>query len=906
MSTISQRSFSGGEISPQIQARVDFQKYQTSLKTMRNFIALKQGGAQNRGGTEFGAEVLDSHGIQRLIPFDAGNGAAYALEFGDQYFRIYKNNVLIKDPALVFTVTNFTWSPAKVFGTGTPGGIVSFSGFNDALGAVLNGRDLKLGSISGGGYPVLNMDGTPFVPAITPAYTSGGTLNGILQVFTGDGVFAGPILEEDLFDFKYAQSVDVLTMVHPEYEPIEILRFSDTNWVVRGFGQAFDSPGFARLSGVTNIGTAGSTTYDYVATGVYGGIESGVFGPGGPTPNSYRDTVTGNATLSSTNFNRITRTTPSVGTGQVTPDSYNLYKRAASGIYGYIANFTGTTFDDIGLVPDEDIQPPSIKYPYINFNNTDDHPSTVAYAQQRRFFGGTNNNPEGVYGSDIADYQGFYTKTPVTDSTSIAFRAAGRKFNPVKHILDLSKLILMTASSEIVVNPDGSVLTPTNINIKTQSYNGSSDLQPIIINESALYVQEKGNIVRDLLFDFNIDGFSGNDISILANHLFEGYTIVDWCYQQVPNSNVWAVRSDGTLLCLTYLREQQVLAWSRHDIGGNGLVKSCCAVSGTDQDDVYFLVERTINGVPKKYVERLNDRFLNTNKQKIVRYSGVDQVRYYNAINECRIMDSVISYDGRNTLKTRDVTLTTAGGWTTEDDLTLTASASIFSATDVGNSYFIYTEDQDVLRVEITAYTSGTVVTVRPLRDVPVELQGISTSDYARAVDVLRGLWHLEGEEVAVFSDGFVDASPNNPNYEKVTVENGTIILSSNRAVVHVGLPFISDLQTLAIDTIQAETMIDKKIVIQEVTMSVEKTRGLFVGRKPPDESISFTEGLTEVKARNNEGNQAPIDLRTGPCDVVIESGYSVSGSVFVRQVDPLPATILSIHPAGNVPFRRG
>lgn len=912
MSTISQRSFSGGEVSPQLQARVDFQKYQTSLKKLRNMIALKQGGAQNRPGTEFISEVKESHtDDQRLFPFDAGNGASYALEIGctggvNPYIRIFKNNVLIKDPAATFTVTNVTWGPAKIFGTGVSfsDSEAYFSGFDGPLGNFLNGRNLKLGTFSGGGWPLLNLDGTPFLPSQTPAYTGGGNLAFIYTV-----PWALPYSSIDsanLHEIKYAQSVDVLTLAHKDFQPIEILRNADDDWEVRAYGEAFDKPAYARIQSVTPQGTTGSTAYQYVATGVYAGMESGISGPGGPTPNSYKDTVIGNATLSSVNFNRITFASPLTSNGLVSPDSYNIYKRDGSGAYGYIGNVNvGGTFDDIGLVPDVDIQPPSEKYPFVYFGGTNDCPGAVGYSQQRRFFANTNNQQETVWGSDIGNYDGFFTKTPITDSDNFAFRAAGRKFNPVKHILDLSKFVLMTASSEIVVNPDGSVLTPTNINVKTQSYNGCSDLPPIIINESALYVQERGNIVRDLLFDFNIDGLSGNDISIFANHLFEGYELVDWCYQKVPNSTVWAVRSDGKLLCLTYLREQQVLAWSQHDLGGDGLVESCCSVSGDSEDQVYLIVKRNINGTTRKYVERLSPRFFHGAKLKSFKYSGVTMTRTYDDSTEVRILDSFLSYDGRNTDLTKYVTIT-GSGWTTEDTFTLTASAALFTSSDVGNSIFVYTPDGDLIRLEITGYTSSTVVSVVPLKNVPASLQGISTSDYARAVDTIRGLWHLEGEDVAIYSDGFVDASPNNPNYEKVTVTDGSITLNSNRAIVHVGLPFISDLQTLAIDTVQAETMIDKKIVIQEVTMSVEKTRGLFAGRKEPDDSVSYIDGLTEVKARNDEGQTSPIAMKTGPCDVVIESDYSVAGSVFIRQVDPLPVTILSIHPAGNVPFRRG
>lgn len=269
-------------------------------------------------------------------------------------------------------------------------------------------------------------------------------------------------------------------------------------------------------------------------------------------------------------------------------------------------------------------------------------------------------------------------------------------------------------------------------------------------------------------------------------------------------------------------------------------------------------------------------------------------------------MDSYLSYDGRNTNTSHTMTLSGGTNWTYDETLTLTSSTSYFASTDVGNSIHITGTDGTIVRCEITAYTSGTVVSAQPNKTVPVAMRSTALSVWSKAVDELSGLWHLEGETVSVFGDGFVVSSPNNASYETVTVAKGQITLSQSYAVIHVGLPITADIETLDIDTGSGETLVERNKLINTVTLYVESSRGGFVGGAPPsDDTTDPLEGLTEFKMRNNEGYDESINLRTGKHDVIIESRWNSNGRVFIRQVDPLPLKILSIAPAGAIPFRR-
>ncbi len=161
-------------------------------------------------------------------------------------------------------------------------------------------------------------------------------------------------------------------------------------------------------------------------------------------------------------------------------------------------------------------------------------------------------------------------------------------------------------------------LTPSNQVANPQAYNGCSPLvPPIPINYDILYVQEKGSIVRDLSYNFFVNIYTGTDLTVLSNHLFDGFTILQWGWAEEPNKLLWLVRDDGVLLCLTYLKEQDVYAWSRHDT--NGLFQSVCVVSEPPVNAPYFIVKRLIqgDGVPvwAYFQERMDNRQWSTQEQ---------------------------------------------------------------------------------------------------------------------------------------------------------------------------------------------------------------------------------------------------------------------------------------------------
>jgi len=472
--------------------------------------------------------------------------------------------------------------------------------------------------------------------------------------------------------------------------------------------------------------------------------------------------------------------------------------------------------------------------------------------------------------SRVGVYHDFSVSSPLQDDDAIGFTIAGREVNEVRHLVDLGELVVLTSGGEhILVGDINGVVTPTSINPKQQGYRGSSTIEPVIIGDSALFVQARGSIIRDLRYDQQVKGYTGRDLTIFAPHLFDGHQIVAWAFQENPHSVVWVVRDDGVMLGLTYVREHEVWGWFRASTDGLFLDVEC--VPEGDEDAVYVVVQRTINGVARRFKERFASR------------------RVTDVAVDAFFVDCGGTYDGRNTGST---TLTLTGGstWAYTEDLTLVASAGQFSAGDVGNDY-VLTIAGVALTLHVTAYTDSTHVTVQAAKDVPSSHRAVATATWSRAVDQITGLSHLEGKTVAILADGNVVT--NGYDEPAIVVSGGTVTLPTPGSVVHVGLPYIADLETLDWENPNGETLTDKQKLVQAVTLLVQDTRGGFVGT---DEAHLF-----EIKQRSSENYGVSTLATTGTFTMSTAGTWSDRGRVLIRQRDPLPMTILSVTPRGKI-----
>jgi hypothetical protein len=358
--------------------------------------------------------------------------------------------------------------------------------------------------------------------------------------------------------------------------------------------------------------------------------------------------------------------------------------------------------------------------------------------------------------------------------------------------------------------------------------------------------------------------------------MFNGYQIVDWDFLQLPHSIIWAVRDDGVLLGLTYIKDQAVWGWHRHTT--DGYIENVCVVPEGNEDRLYLVVRREIEGVTVRYVERMASRTV------------VD-------LEDAIFTDSTLSYDGRNTTAT---TLYMTGGtdWVAGEALIVLASGAVFAASNADDEVVFYDSDGVPVRFRINNYVSPTEVHGFAHRDVPLELQDAPTATWTLAVDTVTGLEHLEGKDVSVLADGGVVANPNDVLKTVLTVSGGSLTLSRPYGRIYVGLPFIADLQTLDLDVAGNTTVLDRKKLVNRVGVYVEATRGIFAGTAFPTGDDPL-EGFDEYKLRETESPDELTQPVTGYLEVNTQATWERHGRVCIRQVDPLPVTVLGIMPIG-------
>lgn len=592
-------------------------------------------------------------------------------------------------------------------------------------------------------------------------------------------------------------------------------------------------------------------------------------------------------------------------------------------------------------------------------SQTGTYPGAVQYYQQRLVYANTINQPDTYFMSQPGSYANFDTSIPTVDSDAITGTPWGLQINGIQFMVPtINGLLTLTGNGTWLVNGGNSAaITPSDENAQAQAQIGCSAIvPPLFINQHVLYVQSKNSIVRDVAYNFYYNVFLGTDITIFSNHLFAGYTLLQWAYAEEPYKVIWAVRNDGTLLSLTYIKEEEVQAWSRHDT--NGLFVGVCAVTEPPVDAIYAITKRyiTAHGVWVYYSERANNRIWENVEDSFCVDAGLAYpMTFPNATLMPAAADGTDNISGTiiisgGTGYTAPViqavdstgqgtgatfTYTLSGGIITAvtpiaqgqlytqgatqimitdptgsgaavqpiitNYVTFTASSSVFSSGMIG----------DVLRAgggkaTIISQTGTACIAniTQPLTDIipnnPDNMpKPVASGDWSVSAPVTTvfGLNHLEGMTVTGLADGGV--------IEPQIVTNGSIILPNAASAITVGLGYICQMQTPPLDIPGQTTNQGKRKNIQAVTLRVEQSRGLQVGSNMPDAStqpnnanIPWT-GMTQIKQRNmsiHAGSEIP--LFTGDTlPELVKGNWDQRCQIATQQVYPLPCTVNALVP---------
>ena len=628
MSRIAYRNFTGGEVTPSLSTRYDLKKEGTFLQASRNFMLNLHGDVERRPGTKF---IADLGADSILIPFQFNTDPAnnYVLIFQAGTIKIAQADGLI-----AATLAN-PYSMSRVYG-------ISFAQVADVLYLAHPSYALRKitrsGTASNYSWAIdtvklnasLPAPGRPTVEwhrgsGTGSADNETATLRYVVTSVDADGVESvasaiGSCRGRYPTDWIQGDYVRVLWPLVTGAAQYNVYRESAGYYGFIGTSSSTSTTD-AVVAGIKVDGTA------YTKMGNYRIETHSSYNPGTDTYGSYYTLASGGSSpvfqgaAEYYAYNSATGAwwcvnkaslNASFGPEDVTvwggSQNSGRYPSGTSGGVSISATWQGGT--TVGVFTDENYEPDTAQTPKKNWNPfaNGNNPCSVAFHQQRMWLGGGSKNPATIYASRTGDYESFRKSMPLQDDDALEYVLASGSVDDVKWLVSFDSLLIGTSGAEYKCAASKSAaITPSDCQITVQSYWGSKDLQPLIIGQSIMHCQRSGSHVRDLYYTLESDGYAGNDLSVLAPQLVESAGIVQWCYQQSPSSCVWAVRSDGVLLCLTYMKEQNVFGWSRHVTDGR--VKSVAVVNGADEDVVMLVVQRTVNGAAKYYLERLMPRF---------------------------------------------------------------------------------------------------------------------------------------------------------------------------------------------------------------------------------------------------------------------------------------------------------
>lgn len=873
-----QQAFNGGEISPEMYGRASDPKYQAGLAKCTNFLIDPRGPAVARPGFQHVNSTKYADKKARLMPFTFSTTQAMVLEFGDKYIRFHTaGQTLLKADGTPYEVTS-PYASDEVFDIhyDQSGDIITLVHPNHAPRELrrYGPTDWRLvipnftSPLSPPGAPtvvqsinseVTNKQDYTRKYAVTALYADGtcessigaattikcnpygtGAYNtitwtavegaGLYRVYRDQGgvwCYIGQTNELSIVD----ENIDPdASITPPRYDDPFYMSKGITSVTVTAQGSGYLSPGGVADSKFefqirsnnppdlptfkifdekgAGTGATGTLTYtrstgqgrywhgsrangDYVYYTVHFLTVTGItITNQGKNYVNPKITLTGNGKDDSTTAGLRWRTYTKTETFNlnVTDKSPNVYVSDSTGIGAELKAVVsdgkivainvlkgGSGYTSPTVVISAGVG--SGASATASTGTAGDYPGAVAHFEQRRWFGGTPSRPNNIWATKSGTESDMSYSLPTQDDDRIAVRVAAREANRIQHFVPLSHLILLTGSAEWRVSPmNNDAITPSSMSVRPQSYIGCNSVQPVVVNNSCLYAAGRGGHLRECGYSYEAGGFITNDVCVRANHLFDNLDILDLAFGKAPFPIVWAVSSNGNLIAFTYIPEQQVGGFA--SLETQGTFESCTVVSEDEEDILYVVVKRTINGQTKRFVERMHE----------IKWTSLEETMH---------LDCAGTY--RGTPKT--------------------------------------------------------------------EITGIN--------------W-LEGETVSILADGGVEPP------QKVT--NGKIVLEKAASIVHIGLPYNADMETLPIaigGLADGSYGSAHKKNVRSVELRVVNTSGFSAGP-------SFDK-LDEFPARSTELAGTPPQPTTDALGVEVTPAWNSNGQVCIRQANPLPLKVVSL-----------
>jgi hypothetical protein len=879
--------FNAGELSPLLFGFSNWEKYGYGLRTAENVICLPQGPLTRRPGTIHRGAVKDSSKRTGLIPFEYSTEQAYWLEIGDRYMRfITRDGAYLRAGPTDAAITNGTFE-TNITGwtdSSTGGASIAHDAINDVMNLVGAAGGVAIARQTVTGFTIsttvvlqirvfesaLATYPGPFIK-LRVGSTSGGT-----ELINDRVLYAGDHLVEifataTTLYLELRNDLGALTMA------VDDIRLLDDEVLdlphPLAAGAMFDSSGRLRLHWtqsadvlwITYVGwwtrrleRRGALTWSFFTDPVEDGpyletnittttlVASGAgLGPG--------ITVTASATAGIND-----------GQGFTIGDIGRAIGIKNGSTWGWCRITARTSATAVTVIVYKSL-PTSGAVDWrlgLYDNFTGFHPRAITLHQDRLVIGGSVRRPNRVDGSAVGDYVSFAPGT--ADDDAFAYALGGNSVPSVLWLASLQNLLVGTLGGEYMLSADGpnKPLTPVNAAAARQSAFGTVPLPPILSHYAVLFAQRHGGRLRELAYTIEAEGYRAPDLTVAASHIFPPTApIVAFCWQSAPHSLVWLARQDGLLVSCTYDREQQVIAWTRHPMGG-AVVEQVQAIPGSGSDQVMMIVRRTINGVTVRHVEQLAGFFAD---------DGADQRDAF-FVDDGLTLDNPVTVTSITAANPAVVTAASHGfsdGDLVELDEVVGMTAVNLRRFTVANAA---TNTFELTGFDATGLTAGSGGVVR------------------ECVTAVAGLSHLEGETVSIWADGQQQPAK--------VVSGGQITgLDPPVAIAQVGLPIgfaVSPLRPQGGARLGTQNARAQRI--GELALDLYRTGGK-VEIGTTDTGDFWALPLRDWSAATD---RAPA-LYSGLVTWTPGGGYDREGAILVRGATPAPFTLRGLGPAVEV-----
>lgn len=627
--TTIQSNFNAGELSPPLEGHIDLDRYSNGVKTMLNAVPQIEGGARRRSGTRQ-ISSTKTLGTTRLIPFVFNKSQAYFVELGNQYARFYSIDGQIQQDGTPIEIAT-PWTSDQLFQ-------LEYAQGSDTMFIAHPSTPIKrlvrtlqtswfLGDAPFDPGPIDEIGVRPAatlnLSATTPG-TATATLSadGFLPSDVGRNIVAGSGIAEvtavasttsatvtiqaSFSQSSYAANAwrldqspfvaispsnsgpsDAPVALTADGDPVTISTYSLTGSTMtmtsngpHGYNvgdrivlSGFQGSGIDGLYTVATVPSPTTFTFTFNGTLVPGGSMGAVYLWGGGQ--AFRPIDVGSYITMNGGLIRLV--------------SYESPSR----MYGIIVKELSAP-----------LTAPSNAWSMKSFmwNAIDGYPAAVSLYQQRLYAAGSVAYPERLWASGTGLYFDF---TPGTnDSDAFSYEVSSDQVNQIMHLASSRILTVLTQGEEFTVDGGSAgAITPTNINVRSQSIYGSAQARPVRVGNELIFAQRAAKKVRSMAYDFNTDSFRSQNLTRIAAHA-TGPGIVDVAFQAEPTPVVWMVRSDGVLVSMTYDRDEGVCGFARHTT--DGLFKAVCCIPGPDGDVLFAVIQRVVNGNTVQYVERFD------------------------------------------------------------------------------------------------------------------------------------------------------------------------------------------------------------------------------------------------------------------------------------------------------------